>query len=69
MINNEQNTPVSQSLLSICAPDPSGGRGEDFVLSGQERERRERGEREIVCRTGTFKIYFVTIWSYININN
>ena len=43
MINNEQNTPVSQSLLSICAPDPSGGRGEDFVLSGQEREReRER---------------------------
>ena len=45
MINNEQNTPVSQSLLSICAPDPSGGRGEDFVLSGQERER----ERERDC--------------------
>ena len=56
MINNEQNTPVSQSLLSICAPDPSGGRGEDFVLSGQERERER--EREIVCRTGTFKIFF-----------
>ena len=45
MINNEQNTPVSQSLLSICAPDPSGGRGEDFVLSGQERERERERER------------------------
>ena len=56
MINNEQNTPVSQSLLSICAPDPSGGRGEDFVLSGQERERER--ERESLQNRDLQNIFF-----------
>ena len=56
MINNEQNTPVSQSLLSICAPDPSGGRGEDFVLSGQERERES--ERDSLQNRDLQNIFF-----------
>ena len=56
MINNEQNTPVSQSLLSSCAPDPSGGRGEDFVLSGQERERES--ERDSLQNRDLQNIFF-----------